>query len=411
MQQKKWAEAAEQFKRARELAKDYTATTMHSRYVLAMYRANKWLMVYQETGESRREATFDQLVSLLTEAKQVKELRALLEARRAQGQDSANVLLADAFVRLFDNQPADAGPLFEQAYQLAPSNQQRGFLNRFVILAEKLGHGLPAYDACPDRMAAFTMLADRFVLQKQDKELEALLQRHRSTADGALRNYEAELHMLRGEYPHAEQLFAADCAMNPSNWRPRSGLFRARLKLGKVADTYREFPEAFESLLFQCVSEKNAAQLDALLTLHREQEPDDPNFPAWELELRWLRQDYAGCVKLVQEQRSGVFALPRHRWKGDAYLVRSLVRLNRPKEAVEEADRIRQRNGYHVLIVLASAAAGDPKKTIEVVQQLGARQSFIQSCYKDEDLAPILTGNRFKEFRERFPVPAERAEY
>src|SRR5207249_4407540 len=141
----------------------------------------------------------------------------------------------------------------------------------------------------------------------------------------------------------AEAHFAAAAAKGGSRdqWRYRPGLFRARVKAGKAADTYREFgpgARTFEELAALCLEEKDAKQLQALIDAHRQARPDDAGIPAAELDVRWLNQDYEGLLKLLAEHREDLFALPRFRWKADDYRMRSLIKLKRTEDAVRDAE-------------------------------------------------------------------------
>jgi tetratricopeptide (TPR) repeat protein len=275
---------------------------------------------------------------------------------------------------------------------------------------ERAGHGLTVYRAVPDRVLAFSVLAPRLQERKQLPDRATLLQEHAQHhgQDPLLRYYQAELHLLRGDPVQAEQCFAAELgrASVGDVYRLRQGLYRARIQLGKTAETYQEFGvEAFESLLNLCREESNAGELDKLLAAHRQADPDDPHFPAWELERAWLKRDYADAMKLITEHRTGLLALPRHRLRMENYLVRCLVKLDRIPEAVQEAEKIAVKN-QHILLVLAHAAAG-PDSAIAAVQKVAKEAWALRLCYTDPDVGPILKSEPFAPFRARFPKPDE----
>ena len=76
---------------------------------------------------------------------------------------------------------------------------------------------------------------------------------------------------------------------------------------------YQEFPwlaGASRQLAARSAEEKAPDQLQALIAAHRKARPDDSRIPLWNLEVRWLRQDYEGVLKLLAEDRDDLFALP-----------------------------------------------------------------------------------------------------
>jgi len=276
-----------------------------------------------------------------------------------------------------------------------------------------LGRGLDGYRAAPDKKAAFETLARQLVQQKKDKDLAELLAEHaKAHADDPWRLYfQGELHLLRGEGPQAEAAFAAALAKagRANEWSFRNGLWRARIQAGKIVATFQELgagKRPFEDLASVCLQTRNGGALEALVSAYRQAEPEDAEVTAWDLEVRYLKQDYEGALQLLEVHRKDVFALPRHKWKSDNYLVRCLAKLKRSDEAIKEAEAIAKRPmGNGVLLVLAYASGGNVEQTIAVVSKLGSRPFLVEDCYRDEDLGPILRGEAFRAFRERFPEP------
>jgi hypothetical protein len=274
---------------------------------------------------------------------------------------------------------------------------------------------LEGYQAVADRSVAFETLAGELVAKKNDKELATLLEEYgkRHAAEPAYQFYTGELHLLRGDAKQAEASFAAALAKGSSDdgWRYRGGLFRARVKSGSAVVTYQENESGtatFEELANLCVQEKDAKQLQALIDAHRKADPDEPHLAAWELEVKWLNQDYEGALQLLNDHREDVFTLPRWRWKANDYRVRALVRLKQTKDAVREAQAVvRCSTGDRLLLALAHAAGGDVKQTIAALEKPRPPDYLLRRCYQDEDLGPILRTDAFREFRDKFPEPKE----
>jgi hypothetical protein len=267
----------------------------------------------------------------------------------------------------------------------------------------------PIAASVADRGDAFATLARELLQRKQVILLEALLDQHARDHAGEpmLRLYRGELHLLQGDPPLAEKEFAAGLAQHKDHLMLRAGLFRARIRQGRTVETAREFKDQLGQLAGLCSEEKNLAELQALLADRRQTEPADPDLLAWELELLWLKKDHAGVIQFLKDQHQA-FDQARQRWKRNSYLIRSLVKLQRLPEAVQEADRIAdKRNGDLCLVVLAHAAGGDAQSAIAAMQRLGPPSWLVGSCYRDDDLAPLLKSDRFTAFRQAYPEPEE----
>jgi hypothetical protein len=280
---------------------------------------------------------------------------------------------------------------------------------------EARGLMLDGYRAAPDKSAAFEALAQRLLTAKKEAALADLFKEHEQKPEGqaVCEFYRGEWELLRGAPEKAEPHFvAAFRKVSPQDeQRFRNGLFRARVKTGKAVATYEQVEprrRTFDELASLCAGEKDAGQLQALLDAHRKADPDDASLPGWEVELKWLRRDFEGALRLLAEHRDGVLDEPRFRWKADSYRVRCLVRLKRPADAVAEAKAL-ARDGSRdpLLLALAHAAAGNVNETIAVLERQKAPPHLVRNCYQDEDLGPILRGEPFRAFRQRFPEPAK----
>jgi uncharacterized protein HemY len=410
---KDWDKAAkvlgEGLKRAQEKQREW----YRWEYVRAMYKSGHGLEAYGTT-DSRSE-TFMQLANLLAADKKATELEALIKAHRPHAADDPDLDARQATAKVWLKQPDEAAALVKKAYQKQKDvNVRNGYVSRFVLDMDDAGQPLEGYRLAPDKPSAFRALAPRLVTAKREKELAALLEGHAKehASDPLFRFHQGEWRLLRGEVKQAEEAFQAALAKATpeEQWRYRNGLFRARVKAGKAAETYREIEPGkatFQSLASVCLDEKNAKQLQALIDAHRRAHPDDVHLPAWGLEVRWLNGDHEGVLQLITEHDDDLFCQPRHQWKADDYRVRALLKLKRTKDAIEAAEAVVKRKGSRVLLVLAHASAGDVKQAIAALGKRKPPPYLVRNCYSDNDLGPILHSEPFKEFREKFPEPKE----
>ncbi|HWG44368.1 MAG TPA: tetratricopeptide repeat protein [Gemmataceae bacterium] len=410
-----WDKAAQVLGAGMKQAPKEVRASLRRQFVYAMYKAGRGLSSYAE-AESPNE-NFTQLADLLAADKKGAELETLIQTHRRQVGDSPDLIYQESRAKLLLKKPAEAIALLHKAHQRQKEEfRRKSYVNRFLFDMEEAGQVLEGYRAAPDKIAAFETLAPRLIYQKKDKELAALLQEYRKghENDPFYRFYQGELYLLRGDAKQAEPHFAAALAKKTpqTQWRFRNGLFRARIKAGKAADTYREIEPGtttFESLAYLCVQDKDATQLQALIAVHRQAHPDDPNLPAWDLEVRWLKQDYDEALKLLAEHHDDVFELSRWRWKANDYQVRCLVKLKQSEEAIRAAeDAVKSQYADRTLLVLAHASAGNIQQAIATVEKSRSRTYLLRNCYRDEDLGPILRSEPFKGFREKFPEPKDR---
>ena len=85
------------------------------------------------------------------------------------------------------------------------------------------------------------------------------------------------------------------------------------------------------------------------------------------------------------------------------YKVRSLVKLGRYAEALKAAEAIESDGQVPYLKMLVHASKGDVDRVMELAGASLRNDYDIEDCYRNEDLGPLLRGERFARFRERFP--------
>lgn len=409
-----WDQAVQVLGEAMKKAPDELRGRFHWDYVNAMYRSGRGLQAYREEEADQRSETFHQLAYDLINDKKGADLEALIDAHRPHASAPGDLLFLQARAKVLLKKPAEAIALFHKAYeQQANDDQRHSYVSSFVNDMDELGQALEGYRAVPDKSTAFQTLAARFTWKKKAEKLKELLEEHGkdNAVTPHLNYYWGQWHLLRQEFPQADQRLTAAATHRDAadEWMFRSGLNQARVKAGRVVATYRERGAgraAFESLAQVCIDDKNADQLRLLLAAHREAEPDDPGLPVWDVELRWLRDDYAGALEILTRESAGAFALPRYRWKHGTYLVRCLVRLKRTKEALAEAEAVmKAKMAGPALLVLAHAAHGGPKPALAVLEKLQPPAHVVRQCYELAELGALLRSPAFAEFRAKFPEP------
>jgi tetratricopeptide (TPR) repeat protein/uncharacterized protein HemY len=431
-----WEKAVDALKEGMKKAPEAVQRSLRWKLVYALYKAGRGMQAYAEVEP--RDSTFSQLAQLYLADKKGEELAALVQAHRPHASDEAEVLFQETLAQVLRKQPAEAIVSFQKAWEKQTNNGRRqGYLHQFLNGMEAAGHGLDAYRAVPDKpaafqaapvlgkatlkprrsvankAAAFESLASMMVWQKKDRDLAALLAEHGKVDKDSptYHYYQGQLHLLRGDARQAETEFEAALDLVPveAAWRYRDALFRTRIKRDKVVEVYGQFAAqsgTFEQLANLCIQEKNGKQLQSLVEARRKARPTDPDLPFWDLEEKRLNQDHEGTLKLLTDHRADLFDLPRWRWKTEDYRVRCLVKLKRAADAIQEAEKMaKRRHGGRVALLLAHASTGNVKQTIATMEKHRLPSYELRSCYQDADLGPILRGEAFAAFREKFPEP------
>lgn len=414
MQKKEFEQAIKVLHDAMTRAESIDIASLRHHYVEAMYRAGREQQAYLEADPESRDQVFSQLTRLLIADKKRAELETLIAMHRDNTEDTATLLHMEAQVKLLAGEPAEAIPLLQQAYEQAVEPYRKiECLSTLVFGLEAAGQGLEGYRAAPDKVMAFSILARRLLTDKKTDMLEKLLQEHSKSqgTDPLLPIYQGELHLLKGEFDKAGELFTAarTKARKQDKYMIRNGFLRARVGAGKAVSAYRDLGalDSDRSLLIQiCFTDKNPDQLRQLLDTFRSEDPEDPNLPIGEVQWNWLRKDYAKALQVLHEKRD---ELTSSHWPYEDWHVRCLIKLNRMPEALKAAEENATKpHDDIILLVLAHAASGDVQKTIADVEKQRNNSFLVQRCYDDEDLGPLLRSAPFQPFRDRFPEPKQK---
>lgn len=389
---------------------------INERYRFARYKAGQGLAAYEEAPD--HDDAFHDLVGYFLDDKNGADAeklinKHLLTAPKAEPDAIFQMMRA----RIFRGRHADARKFLDEARDLQTEEYaRRYYVFQYLRDMINVGKGMDAYRDAPDRSAAFEALAQHLLNKKSEAELKALLEEHvalpRSEEDPIYWNYKAEYHLLRNEPNEAADHFSRAMTLAGRDHRGRIWRFswqKAMLKAHKIHVVYARAGSkrlALEQLGQLCLQEKDAKQLTLLIALHRQAMLNDPNIAVWECEAAWLRKDYAGVIKLLDEHRADVLASPHYRWKYENQRVRCLVRLKRTDEAVREAENVKKSGRWPgTTVVLAHAANGDLPKTLAALAEFKTNPYQIRNCYQDEDLGPLLRSDAFKSVREKYPEP------
>ena len=413
---KDWAKAAEALAEASRIA-EQDRERIRPQLLFARYKTGQGVAAFHDINPSPQ--TFQQLAILMVQDKKWDELEAILKAGRVWipfdpvlPQYEARLLI------LRDHKPAEAAKLLVEAAKRAPAPKQGEFvLNpwfQFFMDTQTIDKPLEGYRLAPDKVIAFENVARYLVEKKNADLLEILLREHlKQVPDGAVsRTYRAELHLLRSQNVLAltEARRALELAVGQQRYAGQLVLYRAAIQSGVAALVLREQAgdtNTYRALVTQCLLAKRTDQLGAVLRMQRSIDPDDGELEVDELDLLWLKKDYAEIVRRLNAATDGPLRALRFSYRVEAHRIRSLVRLKRFPEAVAVAEAALKKGSYSsVLLLLPYAAQGDVKRTLEFADKYCRASYVLRECYRDEDLGPLLRSPAFASFRERFPEPS-----
>lgn len=407
-----WPKAAQAYADGWKLLPEAKRPRWNYGYMYARVKEGKPIDAYQESG--KRPEQFRQLVSIVLQEKQIDVFERLLDAHRHERANDKEFDAYEARLKILRGKPEEAAPLLAGVLKDLLLNDHRRIGDAFLNDLRPFDVAAEAYRCMPDKLDAFGHMVFNYRNAERVKEFERLLAEHakHQPDDPRLFTERAELHMLRKDYAEAERQFllAREKAQEVNS--ARFGLMRARIKLGKTAEAYKDAGAnqvAFYDVAQQCFTLKEGAQLESLLAAYRKDFPAARNLSVWSIEASYLQKDYDAVVKAIEAERATLLKTSSHRWKCEGYLVRSLVRLKKVDEAIREAESIAKRkDGTQLLLALALASKGDVKGVLAHLETKMAQRYLIEDCYYDEDLGPLLRSDAFRAVRDRYPPPPER---
>jgi tetratricopeptide (TPR) repeat protein len=409
---KRWAEAADVAWTSIQKGPEELKTRLRWHWRQAKYQAGKWSQAYVQGGRTAED--YLQFANFLVNDRKFDALDAFVKERRADAPNDPEMEFHAYQVDIARKKVASAVKHFQTAYEKQTLTYRRPYyLSHFASDMVEQGQATVAYSAVKGT-TLFESLARELVTKKDVKGLSNLLDTHRKQApnDPKLRFYTGELFWLRGESVKADAEYTAALRKTSErdSWQVRNAFYRVRVKNGKAVATYREMQTqlgVMDSLVSECISQKDAGQMEQLLEVYRKEKPEDPSLPVWELDIRWLKKDWEGVVKYLDEHTER-FKSSRTRWKTGRYRIRSLIQLKRTADAVKAAEALtKTSSGDKLLLILAHASTGDVPATIAAAEKLHPRPYMVQRYYTDEDLGPIVKSEPFAAFRTKFPEPKE----
>ena len=165
--------------------------------------------------------------------------------------------------------------------------------------------------------------------------------------------------------------------------------------------------KVFHELAGLYSTEKQAENLARLVAARRADVPNDTELPIWDADAKFLAQDYAGAITLLEKCRSVMEKDHSHGQMWIDLFIRGLVRLKHFGPALKEAYALEPAGKNWFYIAIAQCAAGNVAKGTQGPLDTMLREDgdeFINELYTDAvDLRPALAGRDFADWRAKHP--------
>jgi hypothetical protein len=248
----------------------------------------------------------------------------------------------------------------------------------------------------------FSYLAWHLDDDEEWASLEALIEAYRKghADDPLVAKYEAATAAGRGRHAEAAPLLLAvlpKCGEDRANFACRYVLSMDELK--KPLEGYEQLSPEDKDLAWSYLASllaygKDAAKLDALLAKRRDR-PDAP-LAIWEIELRWLRKEYAEIDALFRMHADEIRGCEdRARWRPADRRIRSFLRLGKPAEALAPA---REYDDPGLLFAVYAALKRTEEASGALEGGLAGKRKYA-AFEEDEDAGPLLAGEAFAGLR------------
>jgi len=415
MMQKRYLDAEKVFAECMKKSQGTAISEAFRRYrVEAMFRMGRGLEAFEKSKP--KVATFDQLARLFAAGGQAAELRKLIAEHRKTAPNSVPLLMWEAVAARIEGDNAVAARLLESALPRVEDKELRPLLVQGFLDASLLAkRPVEAYQKAPDPKSTFDYLADALASAGDAKNLKQLMELHRKghPEDLQLEFYGGHLHLLDKQYGQAEKVFADGMAKaeDPAIQEAfRSMRVDARLEMGEWLSAYREIGPhraTYDQLSRHFAAEEEPDPLVELAAAHRKNAPEDPTIGLWEAEVQWLRGNYQKVVDICCGQRESILSDPDNLGRFEDRLIRSLVRIGRLDEAMEEAKVSSARDGDVWFEAVVHAVAGRTAETSESLAVCAGRGYEPADFYDDPELGPALRSTEFAHLRQKYPAPEE----
>lgn len=298
----------------------------------------------------------------------------------------------------------------------ADADVKRQLVWRFCSAMQQLNREMAAYEDLSRSDEAFRTLAGGLVGEEHFDRLKSLIEVRRADApeDPWVHFYSGvaaihDKHASEGiaQLRNALNLATDDDTKRTIRYRLVSEMFNA----GRALEALQQLEPklvVFEQLAMAAKYGEQPETLSTLIEEFRMIEPMSPAITRTEMELAYLKQDYATALEIARRPRTPVGdAEEDDSYQYDDYVIRSLIWLKRYDEAEQEMERLKQKNNYDSAWypTLVAAARGDVARTRANLEKLVAEDWEPSEFYGDDILGPALRSDAFKELREKYPEP------
>jgi tetratricopeptide (TPR) repeat protein len=319
---------------------------------------------------------------------------------------------------LFDQEKFEAAAQQALAGHATADDSEKTSLRHLYCRAMiRLDRAGAAYQELGHSAEAFETLASWLSRLKKLDALAELITSHRdrSPNDPWLHFYSGvvALHQQRTEEALQQLRSAIDIASddqlrNRLRYLTVGELFDAGQSLAAY-DQFEPKAAVFQQLASRAFVADQPDLLQQLVDAERRRDPNNLELGYWEIELAYLKKDYAATLGLAQRRREAVRgAEDENAYSVSNRIIRCLIHLQRFDEAEQEVAKLKVEDNeptwYNTLL---SAGRGNVAQTEANITELVAQEYEPAEFYEDDILGPALRSEPFKAVREKYPEPME----
>lgn len=181
---------------------------------------------------------------------------------------------------------------------------------------------------------------------------------------------------------------------------------------GQALEAYAQLEpkdDVFRELANAAINKKQPDLLRKLIDARKPDEPSAAAIDDWEMQLAYLKQDYAATIEIARRLRGAnrdskdINLISAH-----DHLIRSLLHLKQFAAAAREIDQLNKDEADPTWFrTLLFAAQGDVAQTSANLEKHVADGYEIWEFYEDNILGPALRSDALKALREKYPEPKD----
>jgi predicted Zn-dependent protease len=256
----------------------------------------------------RPKAHFSEIAAALVEQENAPALAAVIDRHRAIAPRDPHNDYYQGELHWMQQEYEQAAEAFRLALANSSETERVGCQKALRNSLLYAGKPAEAYRAMPDADDTFFTICNHLVTERDADGLDEVTSLHaeRQPDDSWLPYFRGEAHLIRGQYEQAAAAFKPMLNAQLSDGARSSyhdEYLVAEINAGHPLEAYQAVPDAEEAFLKaanRLLSDRNPDDLEKLVSLHAERQPDDPYLAYFRGEVPYLRGQAAEAAAVFE---------------------------------------------------------------------------------------------------------------